>query len=142
MAMMMVRNKLPMDKAVSLVPTVDSKPRYANLKRVAKERFNYSEDELKAILKAAGYSQFDPYGFWTYVNILQVEFEKAHQREVVDQKCPICDGVVVADPATDRKFGQLYGWKCTKDSNHFMQFAWGKNKPWFQRGAEKKKEKK
>lgn len=120
---------------------VDIKTQFENLKSQAKIRFGFSDIDVKTILKAAGHTQFKPEGWNDYLGILEREFKTREiARGAGKLQCPICGADTVFVPKLDGMYHQPRGWSCTKDNNHFTQFAWERLKPFFIKGLETKKE--
>jgi len=81
--------------------------------------FDLDEDEVKSILKAAGFSNFNPHEWLTYFDVIRLHLDEKKALSQWPKDCPICHADIEYDPNRNGTFGEKLGWKCSSDPTHF-----------------------
>lgn len=87
----------------------------------AEYHFNFSKERVKKILATHNLTHFKADAWWTYTELIRMEWQDEQARTEFPEVCPICGAPVERDRGRDGLFGVKYGWLCTADRYHFMQ---------------------
>lgn len=102
----------------------------------------WSEDQLKGYMQTYGYV-WSPEIYWEIVITIRLNQRRAKEnaeQPVGDwdryyEFCPVCGEPTIPDPSRDRKFGAAFGWKCTVNPNHFIEWRFAHLKGYMTRHA-------
>lgn len=87
----------------------------------AKERYGFSEKEVRSIMQFYGIKTFRASDWWTYVAFLRLQNQEKQIKKEMPERCPMCGAKVYRDTEMDGMFGARHAWGCEESKKHFLR---------------------
>lgn len=104
---------------------MDQRPKYYVKKSIedlfthAKQKYDFTEEQVREILKEKNHSKFKAENYSLYLHDIQDYADYLEAKPTYPVDCPICHAKIVRRTDRDRHWGILWGWDCPADRFHF-----------------------